>query len=112
MPKKRINTTSKPIDLRHTKREWYLFNKRIAEINKRNKFNNYIANKITSLVRDYKTTPECVLEFLSKANLKKVNRHHIPLENYNVLKEMSKKSDVPIATIVDLIIITPILTEK
>jgi hemerythrin len=111
------------IDLRHYKKEWRIINKRIVELRKlttqikppRLKQNEvihrYINSKIESLLTDYKECPECVLESLSDKG-KEIIRHHIQPASYKILKQISKKSKAPITTIIDRLIITPLLIEK
>lgn len=101
---------TRPIDLRRNTREWKVFNKRIKELNSQNDFSRYLNNKTMSLIKDYNSCPECILKSLEIYTKKK--RHHIPNELYDVLIEISEKSTVPIATIINLLIVQPLLIEK
>ncbi len=102
---------TKPVDLRHYKREWKVFDKRIKELGTRNTFHTYLHNKMQSLSKDYKQCPDCILESLSDKGTEK-KRHHVPLDIYEVFDEISKKSKIPITTIIDRLIIAPLLIEK
>lgn len=111
----------KQIDLRHYQTEWDIIHKRISELNirksKTNKakvqlFHNHLRNKIKLLGNDYKECPECILESLKDKNKKIVIRHLIDLSVYKPFKEISKKSKVPVTTIIERLIIAPLLIEK
>lgn len=102
---------TKPIDLRHYKKEWKIIDKRIKELGARNTIHNYLHNKMQSLAKDYNYCPDCILESLSDKYTEK-KRHHVPLDIYNVFKEISDKSKVPLTTIIDRLIIAPLLIEK
>lgn len=102
---------TKPIDLRHYKKEWKIVDKRIKELGARNTIHNYLHNKMQSLAKDYNTCPDCILESLSDKGTEK-KRHHVPMDIYNVFKDISQKSKVPITTIVDRLIIAPLLIDK
>ena len=79
------------------------------ELNKNNSLNSYISNKIRVLIREYKKCPNCIVEALQKNNYSKFQ--YVPNDDLSILKEISEKSKKPIATIIDAIIITPILIE-
>ena len=122
MPKKKNKEIDKKgIDLRHYQTEWDIIHKRIAELKtKKHKsekakikfFHNHLRNKIKLLADDYKDCPACVLESLASKDKKIVVRHIIDLKVYNHFEELSKKSKVPVATIIERLIIAPLLIEK
>lgn len=111
----------KQIDLRHYQTEWDIIHKRIAELKKRNNksnkakvqfFHNHLRNKIRLLAKDYKECPDCILEALADKNKKIPIRHLIDLEVYEPFIEISEKSKIPITTIIERLIIAPLLIEK
>lgn len=113
------------IDLRHYKTEWEILDDRIKELrkinpldknnllNKNKRVHSYLQNKMMSLVNDYKENPNYILESLSDKGEKKVKvRHYVPIEVYNIFKEISNKSNVPVTTIVNRLLISPLLFGK
>lgn len=133
MIKKKRKVTSKPIDLRHSIKEWRIIEKRIDELKKEKRIievkqtkrktqkereeeqskilHRHIRNKMYLLANDFKECPDCIFESLLE-NDKVVKRHHIPLELYNTFNKISKKSKIPITTLVEKLIISPLLIEK
>ena len=108
------------IDLRHYSKEWIIIGKRIVELrtskpkNKKewNRFlHAHIRSKMRMLANDYNEAPEYVLESLSDKNKISI-RHHVSPELHKTFKEISKKSRVPITSIIERLIITPLLIDK
>lgn len=99
------------IGIRRHGKEWKVFDKRAKELMQSNTFSKYLTKKIQLLVEDYNDCPNCILETLLD---KKTERrfYKLPARLNAPLKEMSKKSKVPITTIIDRLIITPLLIEK
>lgn len=113
--------SKKQIDLRHYGYEWNIIHKRIEELKKRknktNKariqfFHNHLRNKIKLLADDYKECPDCVLESLENKNKKIAVRHLINEDVYCTFIEISEKSNIPVTTIIERLIIAPLLIEK
>lgn len=73
-------------------------------------FHNYVNKKMYSLATDYKDCPECILDSL--IDRKVPMQHYVNKDLYKVFNEISKKSKLPVATIVDRLIIAPLLLEK
>jgi hypothetical protein len=99
------------IGVRRYSKEWKVFDKRIKELMDTNTFSKYLNKKVQMLVEDYIDCPNCVLESIFD---KKTERrfYKVPERLSDFLKEISKKSNVPITTIIDRLIITPMLIEK
>jgi len=98
------------VELSRTNNEWASLEKRIKEKSPNATIQSYILNRISVLIKDYKECPECILELASqKRSHKKVYTNK---EMKLVLEEISKKTNNPIATIVDRVIIQPMLIEK
>ena len=105
-----MSNKPKGVDLtKRSSKEWILFNKRIKELHPKISENTYLYKKIMLLVKEYKECPNCILQSLSNEKIKK--RHYVPLDDFEVLKDISDKANMPIATIIDTIIISPILIE-
>lgn len=122
-----MSKKSERVSIRKTSREWTLIDKRIRDLSlpkvikndetasekrkrERDQFNRYLNKKILSLIEDYKRCPECVIDFLSSE--KKQRQKFINTSNLDILREISNKSEVPISTILDRIIINPLLIER
>lgn len=107
------------INLSRHNKEWKIVLKRIEELkavqskmsykDKVAYFHNYVNKKMYSLSNDYKECPDCILESLDR---KVKMQHYVNKDLYAVFKEISEKSDLPIATIVDRLIIAPLLIDK
>lgn len=112
---KRIN---RRINLSRYKREWKIIFEKIDELRASNQklskkemksyFHNYVNKKMHSLYKDYTDCPDCVLGSLEK-RIKM--QHYVNNNLYKMFDEISKKSNLPIATIVDKLIINPLLIE-
>jgi len=92
-----------------TKREWKVIDKRINELGTKS-FNRYLNKKISSLIEDYNKCPEAIHDFL--IGEKPVRQKSITPEVNKVLLKISVDTKLPVSTIVDRIIITPLLIEK
>lgn len=108
---KRNNRDQKLIGISRQKKEWKVFDKRIKEFGPRNTFSKYLRKKTESLANDYKENPDYVLASLID-NKTKRRMYALSPEVYKVYKEISKKSLVPITTIIDRLIVSPLLIEK
>ncbi len=114
------NINPKAIDLRHYKKEWHIIHKRIEELRQRKPktekerirfFHNHLRSKLQLLAKDYKECPEYVLESISDKEKVSV-RHLINLDVHKTFMEMSSISKIPITTIIERLIISPLLIEK
>lgn len=104
MPKKNERVT-----IVKTNREWKIIEKRISELGSKD-YNRYLHKKIASLIEDYKKCPECINNFL--LGKKSIRQKTLSFDFYKILSEISENTGVPISTIVDKVIITPLLIEK
>jgi hypothetical protein len=104
MKEKRKTT---PVDLRRLPNDWEIIKKRVSELHNNPDLNKYLNIKITALATAYNEYPESVLAAISKCSTKR-KRQHIQNEVYATLVELSNKSQVPIATIIDRLILTPL----
>ena len=119
-PKSKLKKDDPSIDLRHYNKEWIIIGKRIVELRKSKPKNNkewkqflhnHIRSKMRMLANDYRESPKFVLESLSDKNKISI-RHHVSPDLHKTFKEISKKSKVPITSIIERLIITPLLIEK
>jgi len=99
------------IGIRRYNKEWIVFDKRIKEFMQTNTYSKYLNKKIQLLVEDYNECPDCVLESLTDINTKR-RFYKVPAHINKALMEISKKSNVPLTTLIDRLIITPLLIEK
>lgn len=104
MAEKRKTT---PVDLRRLPNDWEIIKKRVSELHNNSDLNKYLNIKITALATAYNEYPESVLAAISESASKR-KRQHIRNEVYATLIELSNKSQVPIATIIDRLILTPL----
>lgn len=95
--------------LTHTNREWKIIDTRIKELGSKD-FNRYLNSKISSLMNDYNNCTECVCDALVPN--KKTRKKRISPALYEKLKEISEQANLPISTIIDKLIVTPLLIEK
>ena len=100
------------ISLTHTYKEWRLFKKRIYNASSIDT-PTYLHNKTRKLINDFNKCPDCVLRFLlNVGNKKKAQHFAVSGDVYEKLSEISKKANgMPIAQIIDNVIIKPVLTE-
>lgn len=95
-----------------TKKEWRIIDSRIKKLGTSN-FSMYLIKKITHLIEDYKSHSTEIDNFLINEDNKTVVRQkRISCNFHEELSKISKKTGVPISSIVDKIIITPLLIEK
>lgn len=97
------------IRITYSNREWKIIDKRIRELGSKD-YNRYLSKKISALLNDYNNCPDCIIEAL--APNKKRRDNLIPSDLYNTLRIVSQKTDIPVSTIVDKLIILPLLIEK
>lgn len=107
------------INLSRHKKEWkIIFNKieefKIVDGKMTDKemtayFHQYVNKKMYSLSNDYKDCPDCILESLER---KVKIQHYVNKDLYKIYKDISRKSKMPIATIVDKLIINPLIVES
>lgn len=107
------------IHLSRHKKEWKIIFKKIEELRtvqskmtheeRISYFHNYVNKKMYSLSNDYKDCPDCVLDCLDK---KIKMQHYVNKDLYKTFLEISERSTLPVATIVDKLIIAPLLIEK
>lgn len=99
------------VGIRRHNKEWVVFDKRVKELSKKDTYSKYLTKRIQSLIEDYNNCSDCILETLS--DKKSIRRFYkVPKHLHNDLKEISKKSKIPMTTIIDRLIITPLLIEK
>lgn len=108
---KKVREKKLIIGIRRHGKEWKVFDKRVKELMQQNTYSKYLTKKIQMLVEDYNDCPNCILETLSDKDCER-RFYKLPSRLNAPLEEMSKKSKVPITTIIDRLIITPLLIEK
>ena len=104
------------ISITKTKKEWKTIDKQIKllstnpSLNDIEKYNSYLNSKISALLNDYEKSPELVKALFPKRNPERKNTIS-PVWHDRLIK-MSKELDVSIPTIIDRIILLPLLIEK
>lgn len=99
----------KRILITRTKKEWNLILLKIAEKNKRSGLPSYIRHSTSSLIKDFEDCPDC----LDNSDGNKIKRAFIvPVDDYKKLEKIAKKLHKPISTVIDDLVISPLLLPK
>lgn len=97
-----------PISIVKTEGEWTVILGKIAELGKKD-FSVFIRSEVRKLGSAYTKCPKCVSRASGE---KKTKRPYIPNELHKKLKEISRQMKIPISSVVDNLIILPLLQEK
>ncbi len=90
-------------------REWQVIEKRISELGSKD-FPTYLSKKISSLCDDFTSDPQAVCDALFG---EKIQRQQRVSSNYaETMENIALMTGIPMSTIVDRLIITPLLIEK
>jgi hypothetical protein len=92
-----------------TEREWKIIDRRIRELGS-NSYNSYLNKRISSLCNDFIESPQSVCDALKSET--SIRQKRIPEMYHDALYNISVMSGVPISTIIDRIIVQPLLIEK
>ena len=97
---------AKRIKVTKTQAEWDLLNQRVKESGKRD-FNTFMYVKLRELNTKFNQCPECVTVANGGVKIEKV--HYISPDVYKTLTLIAFKMGVSPSTVVDKIILTPLL---
>lgn len=92
------------IFLTRTQKEWQLIEKRIGEISRQN-MHAYINSRISILQKEYGDCPDCVCFGGSK----QTKKFYITPDQFEILSRISQKTGIHESTIVNKLIIEPLL---
>lgn len=98
----------KPIYLIKTEGEWDAIEKAISKMGRKN-LNKFIRTEANKLGNAYIECPDCITQ-ASGEKLEK--RPKIPIESYKKLEKIAKRMDVKVSTVIDILIILPLLQGK
>jgi hypothetical protein len=96
------------IFISRTEREWNVIEKKLKEEGRKD-FNAYLRGKIYLLQKQYEDCPSCVCTSVSKRIQKP---YYLPESCIKVLMRISVKTNVPLSTIVDRLIVDPLILAK
>lgn len=101
-------TKSKKVFISRTQREWDAIENKLKEIG-RNNLNSYIRGQISLLERQYADCPSCVCTSVGKRIQKPFTVQPTP---FKTLDKVSLKTGIPVSTIIDRLIIDPLILSK
>lgn len=102
MPEK---STPSKIYISRTKREWNAIEKKLEELGRKD-FSSYVRGSLLLLKKQYKDSPSSVCTAVEK----RIQRpQRIPEEYFEMLDVISLRTGLPVSTIVDRLIIDPLL---
>lgn len=92
-----------------TKGEWEAVNIILSELRKRARLSKYVRNESLRLVRDFKECPNCI----TPADGDKVKMQFlIPDNEYEELKLIAEKMKISVSSVIDDLVISPLLLPK
>lgn len=106
MPAKRTSTNRSQVYLQHTEGEWREIENKLKQLGKSGGFHSHLHSEIYKMFALYKECEECVSPAEGEV-IKK--RHEIPDAVYPMLAQLSKKMRKPISTIIDELMVMPLL---
>lgn len=99
---------NKPIFLIKTEGEWDAIEVSIKKMGRKN-FNKFIRTEVNKLAKAYSECPDCITKASGE---QKIKRPKIPMESYVKIEMIAKKMNVAVSTVIDILIIHPLLQEK
>lgn len=106
MPAKRTSTNRTQVYLQHTEGEWKEIENKLKRLGKTGGFHSHLHSEIYKMYAMYNECAECVSP--ADGDVVKV-RHEIPEAVYPMLSQLSRKMKKPISTIIDELMVMPLL---
>lgn len=94
---------SEKLYISRTKKEWETIEQKLSQIGKSD-LASFINRKVYQLEKEYKKCPQCVCEIVEDRKQKKIS-----VSYPKVLQKISVKTGKPISTVLDRLIIEPLL---
>lgn len=98
----------KRIYIQRTAGEWNVINEEVKKLGKQD-LHTYLHCGISRLKRIYQECPDCITPAQGEITQKS---HQLPDELYEILEKLSQKMKKPISSIVDDLLITPLLRPR
>lgn len=92
-----------------TKGEWQAIVIILSELRKKAGLPSYVRNESSRLIRDFKDCPDCI----TPAEGEKVQREFcIPDDEYEELLKIAEKMKITVSSVIDDLVISPLLLPK